>query len=259
MKILNNLINKNNYDRMQEIVNYLKNVGIKYNSQLVDSSKGLENIIIDYSKNKRYVLVIAHYDCVQGSQGANDNASGVEILLNVLADQLIQNLSVKFVFTALEEEGGIGCNYYLKKEGINNIYSVINVDSCGWGDSIVIKNHSIFDDMVLQNVLREVKGIFFTKFLPCGDDTICEEFDVPTIAISTMKERDYQCFKKIGDTQDCVLSKEELENLQREYFTLDLFKTMHCGTMDDFKNINVEILEKVQMVVKKILALLLCN
>ncbi len=106
---------------------------------------GLKNVV--YNKqglNNRTILFCAHYDTIlypdvsdisSRAPGANDNASGVGILLEI--SRIISTLSfentIRFVFFSGEEQGFWGSENYANhlKEQNEEIHSVINLDMCG--------------------------------------------------------------------------------------------------------------------------------
>ncbi|MFY9813945.1 MAG: M28 family peptidase, partial [Dehalococcoidales bacterium] len=65
----------------------------------------IKNIIVDFStsfENKR-LIISAHYDVVKGSPGANDDASGVSVLLGLCQDLGAIKAPVKIIFFDREE------------------------------------------------------------------------------------------------------------------------------------------------------------
>ena len=65
----------------------------------------IENIIVDFSPGteKKRLIITAHYDVVKGSPGANDNASGVSVLLGLCRELKGIQAPVKVVFFDREE------------------------------------------------------------------------------------------------------------------------------------------------------------
>jgi Zn-dependent M28 family amino/carboxypeptidase len=61
------------------------------------------------------LIVAAHYDTVQGSPGADDNASGLAVLLDVARTLAAESLSrpVQFIAFCLEEEDLLGSRAYI--------------------------------------------------------------------------------------------------------------------------------------------------
>jgi alkaline phosphatase isozyme conversion protein len=85
------------------------------------------------------VIVGAHYDCVDAGLGADDNASGVGVLLE-LAQRIAsyhQDYDLVFVAFGSEELGELGSNYYvehLPAADIARCIAMVNFDSLIAGD-----------------------------------------------------------------------------------------------------------------------------
>ena len=82
--------------------------------------KWFHNIVAEKggpSSPDRVILLGAHYDTVLGSPGADDNASGVAVLLEVAKHLQSVPLSatVKFIAFGLEEYGYAGSTHYAEK------------------------------------------------------------------------------------------------------------------------------------------------
>ncbi len=88
----------------------------------------------------KIILLTAHYDSY-GGPGANDNAAGVGVILQLaktLQNQSTNN-SIWFIFFGAEEAGTLGSNKFLESLSENekkNILAVINVDTIGVGDAL---------------------------------------------------------------------------------------------------------------------------
>ena len=101
------------------------------------------------------IVITAHYDHLGGMgketffPGANDNASGITLLLN-LAKHYSENpppYSIVFICFAGEEAGLIGSKYFSEHPLINLSYVrfLINIDLAGTGDEgITVVNASVF-------------------------------------------------------------------------------------------------------------------
>ena len=104
--------------------------------------------------NDTMIIYSAHYDHLGGMgkstffPGANDNASGVSVLLN-LAKYYVKNppkYKTVFVFFAGEEAGLIGSKYFVdnKTVELSKIKFLINLDLLGTGDDgIMVVNGAI--------------------------------------------------------------------------------------------------------------------
>jgi aminopeptidase YwaD len=87
------------------------------------------------------VLVTAHYDSVIGSPGANDNASGVGLALElarVLRDYN-NDKELRFILFGCEERGLIGSRYYVDQSQpaeLDRIVGVFNADMVASSDPV---------------------------------------------------------------------------------------------------------------------------
>lgn len=99
-------------DRKEFIQKRLMDCGIKSSVLVIE---GKNHIYVDFASscyNPQYKLktLVAHYDRVPGTQGANDNSSGVFALIEaakkIAALDIIHN--VRIIFTDGEEEGRFG-------------------------------------------------------------------------------------------------------------------------------------------------------
>ncbi|MDR0139207.1 M20/M25/M40 family metallo-hydrolase [Metabacillus idriensis] len=94
-------------------------------------------------KSSKQMIVGAHYDSVSSGKGADDNASGVGVMLEVA--EVLKKVSTPYsiVFVAFgAEEGGLnGSNYYAKQmtaKEIENTVGMINLDSLAAGDKMYV-------------------------------------------------------------------------------------------------------------------------
>jgi len=90
---------------------------------------------------RRVVVVGAHYDSVPVAPGANDNASGVAVVLEV--SRVLVNRSfpytLAFVAFGAEELGLLGSQHYVRVAG-QDVVAMINVDVVGQGDRLLAFN-----------------------------------------------------------------------------------------------------------------------
>ncbi|HRG89041.1 MAG TPA: M28 family peptidase [Chitinophagales bacterium] len=102
-----------------------------------------------------FLVITAHYDHLGGLgtdtyfPGANDNASGVSLLLNLARyyAQHPQRHSVAFILFAGEEAGILGSKYYTEHPlfPLNNIRFLLNTDLAGTGeDGITVVNATVY-------------------------------------------------------------------------------------------------------------------
>lgn len=148
------------------------------------------------------ILITAHYDHLGGMgkdtyfPGANDNASGVSLLLN-LAKYYAANpqpFTIGFILFAGEEAGLIGSNYFTENPLIplNSIRFLVNTDLAGTGEEgITIVNATEFPkEFAYMNEINE-KEHLLTKINARGkaansDHYFFTEKGVPAFFFYTM-------------------------------------------------------------------------
>jgi len=126
------------------------------------------------SKPDSFIVLTAHYDHLGGLgkhsyfAGANDNASGVAFLLELLAHykQNPPNYAVVFMFFGAEEAGLLGSKYYVGNPlfPLSQIKFLINLDLVGTGiEGITVVNATVFPkefDLIAQ---LNKEGNYFTQ------------------------------------------------------------------------------------------------
>ena len=126
---------------MDELKQFDSNV---YYHEYTQDSYQLKNIIYDkQGATNKILLFCAHYDTIlmrdlndteSRAPGADDNASGVSVLLEIsrIISQLYFEYSIRFVFFSGEEQGLWGSKHYAQyvKDRNEDIYAVVNMDMC---------------------------------------------------------------------------------------------------------------------------------
>lgn len=119
-------------------------------------SKNIGCYILGESNSDSCIVFSAHYDHLGGMgqqtffPGANDNASGVSVLLNMIKYYALNKPKYKtvFLFFAGEEAGLLGSKYFVESNSINlkSINFLINLDLLGTGDDgIMVVNGAIHE------------------------------------------------------------------------------------------------------------------
>ena len=136
----------------------LASLGVEFKVQTCRLPR-ITNIVVDFTPphadaspreaapaGKR-VLLCAHYDVIRGRPGANDNASGVAVMLGVCRKLKHAPAPVRVVFFDREEAwlrtpvlrlGLLGSLRYAVAGDLGGIGAVFNVEFCGAGDSLAI-------------------------------------------------------------------------------------------------------------------------
>jgi len=122
-----------------------------------------------------FIVFTAHYDHLgqMGSSttfpGANDNASGVAMLLNLAQyyarEENKPSYSMAFIALSAEELGLLGANYYADNPvfPLSNISFLINIDLAGNGeDGITVVNGSVYNSK--YELLKNINAAY--QYLP---------------------------------------------------------------------------------------------
>jgi hypothetical protein len=128
-------------------------------------SKNIGCYINGSSKTDSVIVFSAHYDHLGGLgkttyfPGANDNASGVSMLLNLIKYYNTHQPKYKtiFIFFAGEEAGLLGSKYFVENKSIDlkKIKFLINLDLLGTGnDGIMVVNGLVYQKQF--NILNEI-------------------------------------------------------------------------------------------------------
>lgn len=143
------LLNKNQYKEFRSLeLNIESKVLTKY------INKNICAYIPGTTNNDTAIYFTAHYDHLGGLgkktyfPGANDNASGVSMLLNFIKyyKEHPPKYKTVFVFFAGEEAGLLGSKHFVEKSGIDlkTIKFLINLDLLGTGDDgIMVTNGAV--------------------------------------------------------------------------------------------------------------------
>lgn len=151
--------------------NGLKNIDVIFENKFIPNFK-CQNLV-SYVKGTQqpdsFIVFTAHYDHLgaMGTEaffpGANDNASGVSVLLN-LAKYYKKNpskYSIAFIFFSGEEAGLLGSKYYSEHPlfSLSKIKFLTNLDLLGTGDDgIMVVNATVFKEQ-----FEKLKSINDTK------------------------------------------------------------------------------------------------
>ena len=138
------------------------------------SNKGLsgKNIVATLrgvGETDGVIIVCAHYDSIKISPGADDDGSGVAIVL-MLAEIMSNysfNSTIKFILFSGEEQGKLGSSVYAKaaKKNGDNIVGVLALDKVGYaitaeeGGKVV--HHSNFESDWMVDISTEMANKYY--------------------------------------------------------------------------------------------------
>ncbi|KYK31015.1 MAG: hypothetical protein AYK22_08295 [Thermoplasmatales archaeon SG8-52-3] len=144
---------------------------VEYLSWKYEKDTG-ENIVATLNgigKTDGIIIVCAHYDTIRISPGADDDGSGVAIVL-MLAEIMSNysfNTTIKFILFSGEEQGLLGSSVYAKnaKENNENIIGVLALDKVGYavtaeeGNKII--HHSNIESKWMVDISSEVASNYY--------------------------------------------------------------------------------------------------
>ena len=141
---------------------------------------GGENIIVRCGNGAKRIVVGAHYDASVISPGANDNGSGVAVMLALIRhlQNMEWNYSVDFCFFDQEEAGLTGSMFYVNQFIIPKKHlAMINLDIEGTGEEVYVGPVGRYSRFLIRYV-REA----------------AQKLEVPLVESSEYPESDYESF-----------------------------------------------------------------
>lgn len=183
-------------------------------------------------KTDRVIALTAHVDHVgtdyDGSffPGANDNASGVGVLMEIAKEILERGnnypFNFLFIITNGEEKGLLGSDYFVKHPIIplKNIFLNINFDCVGRGRDFVISYNSYAEDIVkrlkLGNDVKFIKDYFLNE----SDQYVFHLYEIPFLFfINVEKDGSLPDLHKKTDTWDKI-SRESIMYTINNFFRI---------------------------------------
>lgn len=234
-------------DRKGCIMEILSQMGANFKVQQFEDA---ENIIVSFNPSSKRLVIGAHWDAEEGSNGANDNASGCSVLLHVIEKVLSKPnfcKSIDFVFFGEEESGCIGASDYIEAVGKDNISAMVNADVCGFGNQILLNDKGNLSNPafggLMDKALLEKYKVQLPGFLPQGDDYTFDLNEIPNVSICTADCDAVTAFTEIGfkiANEQPITEKDE-----EALLSLDVVKTMHGGQFDNISYLTGEAVKMV--------------
>ncbi len=164
------------------------------------------NVVAWWPSARKYPFVVGgHMDSVPRSPGANDNASGVAVLLETarLVAGRPEATWVRFVTFGSEEYGENGAHHVgsavyvrrLGREGRNRLAGMLSVDMVADGRPLLIGHSGISEPVVARSVYRKVReagiGTRWRVSCDCSDNGPFERAGIPASYMWSGDEPDY--------------------------------------------------------------------
>lgn len=179
-----------------------------------DGKNIFANVIGKIKGNSDKCIIIgAHYDHLGTDErgniylGADDNASGIAILLElarIMAEKKYDKDLIFIAFTG-EEDGRLGSRYYVKLAQLNNCAAMINLDTVGRLEDkrlLIIGAHSAKEWPMLFEEASLISGLDFEltkEDIDSSDQKSFEEAGIPAIQLFSGPHEDYH---RTTDTLD---------------------------------------------------------
>lgn len=196
----------------------------------------VQNIIVRPVEIAGPKLVIgAHYDAFPGSPGANDNASGMAVLL-ALAQELSRSgcdKAVEVVFFDAEESGRAGSIAYLAECSSEEVAGMVNLDVCGYGDTLCVrcmKKTPLLRNFTDKTRLRRFDGEEVC-YLPDSDDKTFTKAHIPALSVAMLPRWDSAILPALKDYANGFLGIPP--ELREQVASMEIMSTLHGGPRDN--------------------------
>lgn len=193
------------------------------------------------------LLFCAHYDAAPGSFGANDNAAAVCVLLALARTLAQRGETVEFAFFDGEETGRAGSRVYVRELARETVTGVVNVDLCGYGDTVVLLGNSRTQKPPLARFLRKTllaaHGAQRVKYLPDSDDVSFRTAQLPVLSAAVVPRWDVSYLDTLATYGGGLLGRPpEFEMITGQ---MEVSTTMHGGFRDTPEHVQPEAMQRM--------------
>lgn len=187
----------------------LRSFGYNVNIQTFEVDNGTSrNVVAWWPGSQQHGFVIGgHMDTVAASPGANDNASGIAVMLELA--RLVAGKDpaqwVRFVAFGSEEYGSDGTHHVgsqvfvnrLGETGRERLGGMTSVDMVADGRPLLVGNSGIADDVVARSLYRRISdagiAVRFHTLCDCSDHGPFEHAGIPaSFAYSGPEENNHE-------------------------------------------------------------------
>lgn len=190
---------KSDNERLRIIQSCLDEWKIAYQLQPYGSGT---NLFIKPNKSP-YIGISCHFDVVPFSPGANDNASAIAIVIELIRRNIAsptQQIGLQFFFFDEEEKQLKGSKAYIKEFGIEGMMGLFNLEMVGQGDRLA-----------LWEVESDAKGLLLETLEKTG-----KENGVPVLRFNKIVTNyaDHMSFRGAGVNESfsiTCISQKDLE------------------------------------------------
>ncbi len=237
--------------RRQAMAQVLTEEGLDYTIQEEEPSlknpRGTVNYLIPSASDAPSLLFCAHYDAVPGSPGANDNGAALCILIQLAKTLRQENIPARFAFFDGEEQGNSGSRLYADTLDRQSLTGVINLDVCGYGDSLVIcgkgyEKKPVFRSFCNKSLLKAHQG-HIVKYLPKSDEASFARMRIPVLSMAMVPRWDIQFLNTLATYGEGLLGRPpEFDMIMGQ---MEVTTTMHGGYRDTLEWVQPESMEQM--------------
>ena len=162
-----------------------------------------ENIIVRTGGGPKQIVVGAHYDAYGDSPGANNNGSGVAVLLSLIKylQDVEWNYSIDFCFFDRGESEQIGSYYYVQQFAVPKRHlAMINLDIVGTGEEVYVgpigNDNRTFLRYVHETAQKTGFPFVEDKDYPASDHISFSQYNLQNISISVVPKGDGERLSK---------------------------------------------------------------
>jgi alkaline phosphatase isozyme conversion protein len=218
-------------------------------------------IAIKPGESRQEIIVGAHYDSVRSGKGADDNASGVAVILET-AERLREQTTpytIRFILFGAEEVQLQGSKYYVEHmtpDELQNTIAMINLDSLTAGDIAyiygdegergVIRDWAL--DFAAQNQLTLQTQPGENPEFPAGTTCDCSDhapFQLAGIQYAYFESTNWSLGNKDGYTQVSPEYGVDGEIWHTEFDILEYINATFPDRMQERLNLYVTLLEAI--------------
>ena len=214
-------------------------------------------VAIKKGTSSQEIIVGAHYDSSDAGLGADDNASGVAVMLEVA--KLVQNAAtpytIRFIAFGAAESGLLGSYAYLNQmsqQEFENIIAMIDLDSLIAGDIAYVYSdedqQSVVRDWALEWAfgngldLQTIKNVDLTDPASGKGSSDYAPFRDAGIPFAYFQATDWNLGDKKGSTQVDSRYGENGVIRNTKYDTLAYLDATFPGRVDDHLNLFISVL-----------------
>jgi Zn-dependent M28 family amino/carboxypeptidase len=223
-----------------------------------DKSISSANVVaVKKGNSAQEIIVGAHYDTTAAGPGADDNASGVAVMLEVA--KLVQNIStpytLRFIAFGAAESGLLGSYAYLNQmsqDEFENTIAMIDLDSLVAGDIAYVYSdegqQSIVRDWALEWALgngfdlQTIKDVNLTDPASGKGSSDYAPFQNAGIPFAFFQATNWNLGKKDGATQVDVRFGDQGVIRHTKYDTLAYLDSTFPGRVDQHLNLFISVL-----------------